>query len=76
MRSLSTKLLAVTVPTLAALALMPGSASAVPSASQCQGRMQAVAAVSTTLVADANDDGLVCLKTNPSGKVIAKDDRP
>jgi hypothetical protein len=73
MRSLTTKLLAAIAPTLAALAILCGSASAVQPASRghCPLDGQMVPGVAQ----DHNSDGMVCERINPAGKLITQDDR-
>ena len=74
MRSLSTKLLVAIAPTLAALAILSGPASAARP-SDCPGHMSLGSSVVTPNW-DSNLDGLVCEMTNPAGKLIAHRDRP
>src|SRR3989442_15333070 len=73
MRSHLTKLMAVMVPVVTAVAIAPGPASA--SLGQCRGRKVAVPVTIAGSLYDANQDGIVCQMINPAGKVIQQDDR-
>ena len=73
MRSRLTKLLTVLVPVIAAMATIPGSASAYSVVSFCNGQGQVVSAPSDPSH-DRNYNGKVCERTNPNGKVITHDD--
>ena len=75
MRSHLKKLMAVVVPTLTALAVAAGPASASPGQTQCHGKFEItpVAVVGTS--GDANLDGFVCQMVVPNGKIIEHDNR-
>jgi hypothetical protein len=73
MRSHLTKLMAVFVPVLTAVAVSAGPASATPG--QCHGRKEVTPVAIGQSTTDVNGDGVICQMTLRNGKVLERDDR-